>query len=444
MQSFRDPDYVEQYEDVIFYLETALNTAVANNAHQKKDGYRFVIDNTGEVTPFDWYNARISLDFKVVLLANEGNFALAEHNGIVNGSYSFLKHFDIKLNGKKVYDCNDANHAVNIKNLLDYSPAYADRTASKEFFYLDTSRNAEERQFTVNNTNVTGGANVVKGRTANYNKGFALRKALLGVSATVNTEIPLNRYSFFEMLEDELLPNTRVEMNFEIESDGNLIWQAGADCKVVITRMQLYVPRITFNSEGQSSYMSQYLKNHKWTYLRENIERSNSSQQRAGHFRISSGISKPRHVFVFIINDANIDAQTLNPFLYNTFSVSTDPRTLSNCHLEVGNGNEYPEIHCTPSTDMTRVFRDVLKYVHKNNEYGEGSLLNISNFKTLFPFLFFDLTKQKMDIKDGTTKLAFRCELSGTTATAYSIYALTLYEQDVELTQKDGKVIIRS
>ena len=444
MQSFRDPDYVEQYEDVIFDLETALNTAVANNAHQKKDGYRFVIDNTGEVTPFDWHNARISLDFKVVLLANGGNIAVADYNGIVNGSYSFLKHFDIKLNGKKVYDCNDANHAVNIKNLLEYSQSYGYTTASNEFFYLDTLRHAEENEFVVINTNVTGGANVVKERQANYNKGFALRKALLGVSATVNTEIPLNRYSFFEMLENELLPYTRVEMNFEIDSDGNLIWQAGADCRVVITRMQLYVPRITFNSRGQSAYLSEYLKPHKWTYLRENIERSNSSQQRAGYFRISSGIPKPRHVFVFIINDANIDSQTVNPFLYNTFSVSTDPRTLSNCHLEVGNGNEYPEIHYTPSTDMTRVFRDVLKYVHKNNEYGEGSLLNISNFKTLFPFLFFDLTKQKMDIKDGTTKLAFRCELSGTTATAYSIYALTLYEQDVELTQKDGKVIIRS
>ena len=444
MQSFRDPDYVERYEDVIFDLETALNTTVGNNAHQKKDGYRFVVDNTGEVTPFDWYNARISIDFKVVLLAAGGNIAADDHNGIVNGSYSFLKHFDIKLNGKKVYDCNDANHAVNIKNLLEYSPAYAKQTASNEFFYLDTTRHAEETEFTINNTNVTGGANVVKGRVANYNKGFALRKALLGASTTVNTEIPLNRYSFFEMLENKLLPNTRVEMNFEIESDGNLIWQAGADCRVVITRMQLYVPRITFNSEGQSSYMSQYLKNHKWTYLRENIERSNSSQQRAGHFRISSGISKPRHVFVFVINDANIDAQTQNPFLYNTFSVSTDPRTLSNCHLEVGNGNEYPEIHYTPSTDMTRVFRDVLKYVHKNNEYGEGSLLNISNFKTLFPFLYFDLTKQKMDIKDGTTKLTFKYELSGTTATAYSIYALTLHEQDVELTQKDGKIILRS
>ena len=60
-----------------------------------------VVDNSGEVTPFDWYNARISLDFKVVLLANGGNIAVADHNGIVNGSYSFLKHFDIKLNGKK-------------------------------------------------------------------------------------------------------------------------------------------------------------------------------------------------------------------------------------------------------------------------------------------------------------------------------------------------------
>ena len=122
-----------------------------------------------------------------------------------------------------------------------------------------------------------------------------------------------------------------------------LIWQAGVDCRVIINGMQLYVLRITFNSEGQSSYMSQYLKTHKWTYLRENIETSNSTRQRSGHFRISTGISKPRHVFLFIINDANIDAQTANPFLHNTFSVSTDPRTLSSCHLKVGNGNEYPE-----------------------------------------------------------------------------------------------------
>ena len=36
MKSFRDPKYVERYEDIIFDLETALNTTVANDANQKK------------------------------------------------------------------------------------------------------------------------------------------------------------------------------------------------------------------------------------------------------------------------------------------------------------------------------------------------------------------------------------------------------------------------
>ena len=202
MKSFRDPKYVERYEDAIFDLEKALNTTVANNANQKKDGYRFVVDNSGEVTPFDWYNARISLDFKVNLLADGGNIALVDHNGIVNGSYSFLKHFDIKLKGKKAYDFNDANYAVNIKIYLTTVRLTQKRTATNEFFYLDTSRSAEEREFEVS------GTNQLAKRRAAYNKGFALRKALLGTSSTVNTEIPLNRYLFFEMLEDELLPNT--------------------------------------------------------------------------------------------------------------------------------------------------------------------------------------------------------------------------------------------
>ena len=129
--------------------------------------------------------------------------------------------------------------------------------------------------------------------------------------------------------------------------------------------------------------------------------------------------------------------------MYNTFSVSTDPRTLHNSFLEISNGQEYPEIHYSPSTELTRVYRDVLKYVNKVNEYGEGTLLDILNFENLYPFLYFDLTKQKADIRDGTTKLTFRYELSGTTATAYSVYALTLYEQEAELIQQNGKLLFR-
>lgn len=117
---------------------------------------------------------------------------------------------------------------------------------------------------------------------------------------------------------------------------------------------------------------------------------------------------------------------------------------MSNCHLEVGNGNEYPEVHYTPNVDIFRVFRDVLKYVHGNNDYQGGTLLNLSKFQTLYPFVYFDLTKQKMDIKDGVTKLTFKYELSAGTNADYSVYALVLYEQEVELIQSQGKLLLRA
>ena len=83
--------------------------------------------------------------------------------------------------------------------------------------------------------------------------------------------------------------------------------------------------------------MENYLKPYKWSYLNEVVERSGISRQQNRHFRITNAISKPRNVFVFIINTPNIDSQTANPFLYNTFSVSTDPRTMTRCYLEDGN-----------------------------------------------------------------------------------------------------------
>ena len=130
MKSFRNRKYVERY-DVFFELETPLNTGnLGNNRSQKKNGYRFVADNAGEVTPFDWYNSRISVGFKVQKMDNT-NIAGEDHNGIVNGSRSLIKDIDVKLNGRKVCDCNDANHSVNITNLLEYNPSYAASTATK-------------------------------------------------------------------------------------------------------------------------------------------------------------------------------------------------------------------------------------------------------------------------------------------------------------------------
>ena len=218
MESFRKPDFVERYEDVVFDLETPIVTTIANGVSQKKKDYKFVADNSGEVSPFDWYNARIIVDFKVEILADGAAITVEDHNGIVNGSHSLINNLKIELNGQKMYDCDNCNRAVNIKNLLDYTRQFSKDMGTNQLFFLDTNRYAEEKE-------------AYKDENTPYlDKGFAARKALLGTSSNVNVEIPLNRYSFFEGLDNELLPNMKVGIIFDLESDANLIWLAGADC----------------------------------------------------------------------------------------------------------------------------------------------------------------------------------------------------------------------
>ena len=449
MKSFRVPQYLERYEDVVFDLEQPLDINPNDGAYQKSDGMKIVADNTGETTPFDWYNARLSVDFKVDKLADHAALTLTDHNGMVNGSNTLIKKLSVTANGRQVYDCDYANHCVNIKNLLEYNPSYAKSVGTNEFYFPDTTRNANEIKYTTRTANDTGGTarNLVENDNATYNKGFAARKLLLGLSAEVNCEIPLNRYSFFDELQDKLLPNMKIDLNIEFDDDKNLIWRqgaadaAGTSYRLIIRRLQLFVPRLVFNSEGQKLYMENYLKPYKWTYLKETVFTSNLSTQNSGHFRITNGISKPRHVFVFFINNTNINDQRYNPFFYYTFSISTNPRALTRCHLEVGNGNEYPRLHYKPTEDPSRVFRDVMKYVNANNDLQGGTLLTISNFKILF--IYFDLTRQKMDIKDGVTKLSFHYELSGATATDYIIYGLVFSEQEAEIEKEGGKLLLR-
>ena len=114
IKSFRNLKYLERYEDVVFDLEQTLSITPGNTNEQKREGLRIVADSSGEATPFDWYNSRLSVDFKVDKLADGAARTLTDQNGIVNGSNTLIKRLSITANGREVYSCNNANHCVNI------------------------------------------------------------------------------------------------------------------------------------------------------------------------------------------------------------------------------------------------------------------------------------------------------------------------------------------
>ena len=62
--SFRNPDFLQRYEYVSFELQTPI-VIPANNANQKKTGYRLKVDNTNESQPFDHYNNLLEINVKL-------------------------------------------------------------------------------------------------------------------------------------------------------------------------------------------------------------------------------------------------------------------------------------------------------------------------------------------------------------------------------------------
>ena len=94
--------------------------------------------------------------------------------------------------------------------MLEYNPSYAKSVGTNEYYFPDTSRHAESKKYTrrrvTHRRNAADNADevglMIDDVDVNYNKGFAARKVLLGTSAEVNSEIPLNRYSFFEELQE--------------------------------------------------------------------------------------------------------------------------------------------------------------------------------------------------------------------------------------------------
>ena len=91
---------------------------------------------------------------------------------MVNGSNTLIKKLNVTANGRPVYDCDYANHCVNINNLLEYNPSYAKSIGTNEFYFLDTSRNAEEEKYQKQDVPHQGGGNgnVLEDVNTTYNK----------------------------------------------------------------------------------------------------------------------------------------------------------------------------------------------------------------------------------------------------------------------------------
>ena len=431
----------KRYEYVSFDLQNPIKLP-ANNSNQVKTGYKFTVDSTHDSTPMDWYNAYFELDLKITEMDNT-DYGAGDDAAIINGGFSIIEKITVKFDGIKVLDLDKANHAVNVKNLTDFSKVYSNEVGQSMFHYPDTATGAITQEYTT--LDLTGNAqNIAPTRSTTYNDGFTKRKTLLSGGASNNIILPLNRFGFFQSFEEQICPNGKVTFDIELESDDNVIFRdngAGAG-RYIITKFVLWVPKMTLSPSGEKLFAETYLNPHTWKYLMETIE-SAPFTQKTGKFRITSSITKPRHVFVWVLNTAKFDDQEQNMFVFNTYNIA-NARTITSARLELSNGVFYPEGAMNPTNEMAKVYRELIEYNKSFNDYLSGPTINLKSFKDLYGILYFDLTHQDTVLKEGDTKLELRFELNDTPNAPYNFYALVLSEKEISVEVKSGKAVLRT
>ena len=332
--SFRSSEYVQRYELVRFQLDDVIRIP-ANGQKKKKNGYKFTINDRSSF--YDWYNAYFEVQFQLQKLADGARYVVADRIAVINGAHSLISHMMIKSAVKIVYDTDNLHKVTFVKNLLEYSDDFSRSVAKNSLWYLDT-------------TNTTVLAD---------NAGFAARKSLMtdaNVLKNVNVVIPLNRYNFFEELEDQMLPPMQLQFNINLQSDAELIYMnAGTDPgRVVINRFLLWVPKLIPKDSLYVEFVDKYLQPRKWKYSREMYQVS-APTNNSGFFQISSSIDNVKAIFVYLQRAKTNNAE-MNPYIIDTFKLDSADNAAANLR------NPLPNRHiCQISVNICSISVTVLQ-----------------------------------------------------------------------------------
>ena len=131
-------------------------------------------------------------------------------------------------------------------------------------------------------------------------------------------------------------------------------------------------------------HLKDYLKPKKWIYLKEQheIKESNTTSDA---FRISTGIRRPRHVFIWSVTTLSYNNQAANIFTFGISEVGGN-RSFARAQLEMNNSMYYPQLDLS-STEESRLYRALMSYSPAYNDFLSGSIIDRDNFKTLFGIL---------------------------------------------------------
>jgi len=127
-----------------------------------------------------------------------------------------------------------------------------------------------------------------------------------------------------------------------------------------------------------------------------------------------------------------------NPYIFDTFNLDGDNSAkLSTCRLQYGT-SYFPEL----DYEM-RILNDLINFRNRKNDYNSNVQLQVSNFSTIYPILYFDLRSAKESVTGDLKSLTLHYRLNeAANAHDYTIYAVVLNEEEFVIKQIGNELVV--
>ena len=77
----------------------------------------------------------------------------------------------------------------------------------------------------------------------------------------------------------------------------------------------------------------------------------------------------------------------------------------------------------------------------RKNDYNTGTQLNLANYKSLFPLIYFDLNYQTKKATRDPKQLIFRYRLSANADHDFAVHAVVLYEEILKIDKIGNELV---
>ena len=88
------------------------------------------------------------------------------------------------------------------------------------------------------------------------------------------------------------------------------------------------------------------------------------------------------------------------------------------------------------------IFIDLMSYAMRKNDYNTGTQLNVANYNSLFPLIYFDLTYQTEKVTRDLKQLLFRYRLSANADQNFAVHAVVLYDEILTIDKSGNELVI--